>query len=125
MRLEELVEDNTEMAGQLREIAMTGPLDPEEFQSLKESARLVLEENQLLREAEAEARQRLERSQVGFLFLIENCQSCRTGNQRWKLRRSLSWLRRSLLLIGFKIQDSRSQTKGSKKRSVKVVQLLS
>ena len=66
VRLEELVEDNTEMAGQLREIAMTGPLDPEEFQALKESARLVLEENQLLREAEAEARQRLERSQVGF-----------------------------------------------------------
>ena len=66
MRLEELVEDNTEMARQLREIAMTGPLDPEEFQALKESARLVLEENQLLREAEAEARQRLERSQVCF-----------------------------------------------------------
>ena len=66
VRLEELVEDNTEMARQLREIAMTGPLDPEEFQALKESARLVLEENQLLREAEAEARQRLERSQVGF-----------------------------------------------------------
>ena len=41
-----------------------GPLDPEEFQALKESARLVLEENQLLREAEAEARQRLERTQV-------------------------------------------------------------
>ena len=78
----------------------TGPLDPEDFQALKESARrvfwicfflqisknikinisktvfihickcipnrLVLEENQLLREAEAGARQRLERVQVGF-----------------------------------------------------------
>ena len=64
VRLEELIEDNTEMATQLREIAMTGPLDPEEFHALKESARLVLEENQLVREAEAEARHRLERLQV-------------------------------------------------------------
>ena len=75
------MQDNTEMAGQLREIAMTGliksstsrftlclgPLDPEEFEALKESARLVLEENHLLRSAEAEARQQLERSQVGFV----------------------------------------------------------
>lgn len=64
VRLEELIEDNTEMATQLREIAMTGPLDPEEFHAMKESARLVLEENQLVREAEAEARHRLERIQV-------------------------------------------------------------
>ena len=56
VRLEEPIEDNTEMATQLREIAMTGPLDPEEFHAMKESARLVLEENQLVREAEAEAR---------------------------------------------------------------------
>ena len=80
---------------------------------MKESARLVLEENQLLREAEAEARQRLERTQVDVHL---NIVTCTQPNQRQRLRREWRWLRKSLLLIGLKIQDFLSQTKGSKKR---------
>jgi hypothetical protein len=56
-RLEELLADNTEMAAQLRDIALTGPLDPAELAEVRESARLVLEENRLVRAAEADTRQ--------------------------------------------------------------------
>ena len=62
-RLEELIEDNTEMACQLRDIAATGPVDQEEFKVMRESAALVLEENQLLREAEETMAARLSRVQ--------------------------------------------------------------
>eukprot|EP00090_Calanus_glacialis_P018805 TRINITY_DN29127_c0_g1_i1.p1 TRINITY_DN29127_c0_g1~~TRINITY_DN29127_c0_g1_i1.p1 ORF type:complete len:585 (+),score=174.99 TRINITY_DN29127_c0_g1_i1:112-1755(+) len=62
-RLEELLEDNTEMACQLRDIAATGPVDQEEFRVMRESAALVLEENQLLREAEETMAARLDRVQ--------------------------------------------------------------
>ena len=62
-RLEELLEDNTEMACQLRDIAATGPVDQDEFRVMRESAALVLEENQLLRDAEQTMAARLDRIQ--------------------------------------------------------------
>ncbi|XP_023346033.1 restin homolog [Eurytemora carolleeae] len=49
-RLQELIKDNIEMAGQLQDIATSAPVDLEEHKLIKESAMLVLEENILLKE---------------------------------------------------------------------------
>ena len=62
-RLEELLQDNTEMATQLHSLAKLGPVDYEEFRVIRESAALVLEENSLLKESEADVAMKLEKIQ--------------------------------------------------------------
>ena len=89
-RLGELLEDNTEMASQLRDIAVTGPVDWEEFRVLRESAALVLEENSLLRETSEATAARLERlqeeAQVRLVEQEEQLAELRLTNTRLTAR---------------------------------------
>ena len=62
-RLEELLQDNTEMATQLHNISKVGPIDFEEYRVIRESAALVLEENSLLKESNDEVSSRFEKFQ--------------------------------------------------------------
>ena len=62
-RLEELLQDNTEMATQLHNISKVGPIDFEEYRVIRESAALVLEENSLLKESNDDVSTRFEKFQ--------------------------------------------------------------
>ena len=69
-RAEELLVDNTEMATHLLNISKLGPVDFEEFKLIRESAALVLEENNLLKESQEAVTMRLEKIQQDTSYQI-------------------------------------------------------
>ena len=100
-RAEELLVDNTEMATHLLNISKLGPVDFEEFKLIRESAALVLEENNLLKESQEAVTMRLEKIQQDTSYQIslakEDNSSLRKENVLLNVRKS--WWQ-DLLKIG-------------------------
>ena len=89
-RLEELLQDNTEMATQLHNISKVGPIDYEEFRVIRESAALVLEENSLLKESGEDAAEKFEKFQEDTNYRLSLAQqdilALQQENKRLKAR---------------------------------------
>ena len=78
------------MATQLHDIAKLGPVDPEEFRVIRESAALVLEENSLLKESQEAIASKLEKlredSDARLSLADEDINSLKKENTRLSAR---------------------------------------